>query len=147
MNGNEHINFAIYSTTLLGAGLWIGNNLYLYDINFDKMQILDIVVGIGVGSLLPDLDHKNSILGRYSPIPLLHNLFRRMKIYIFKHGGITHTILINIWIFIFAYIFKSLLVAGIAFGYATHLYVDNLDGNKLNMLYWPLILNRGRGRR
>lgn len=139
MNAREHLNFVGYSITLLGAGF----GAYKLGVRLNANDILLLCVGGGVGSLLPDIDHKNGTLSKLIPLYILHNIMKKCKVYIFKHGGITHTILVNVWIFILAYIYKSLLVAGIAIGCMTHLYIDNLTGNKLDMLWWPLKNKKG----
>jgi len=137
MNAKEHLNFSLYTTTLLGAGYWLGENYFI-----DDKDVFEILVGVFAGSLLPDVDHKNGTLSKIIPLYLLHNILKKIKIYIFKHGGITHTILINSWVFILAYIYKSLLIVGIGVGYATHIYIDHITGNKLNMLWWPIKIKR-----
>lgn len=133
MNAREHLNFAGYSLILLGAGFQLSEY-----VSFEQKELFEICVGVGVGSLLPDIDHKNATLSKIIPLYLLHNVLKKLKIYIFKHGGITHTILVNLCIFIMAYVLKSLLIAGIGVGYMTHIYSDDLTGNKLSMLWLPI---------
>lgn len=134
MTGKEHINFSMYSTTLLGAGFGVGK----LGVNLTKKDIFEFALGVVIGSLLPDVDHPKSILGRISPIPWLHKKFKKyLRWHFLKHGGITHTVLVNIGIFVGAYINRSMLGAGIAVGYFSHIYIDHVTGNKLPMLYWP----------
>ena len=155
MNASGHLNFAIYSVTLLGAGFGICK--LGIELGYDGIGIF--IVGAFIGLKLPDCDHPNTPLGKISPIPWLHKIHKRFakwrdkrrkkkgkrKIYhkfIFKHGGITHTIFINLWIFIIATFYRSILGEGIAFGYMSHIYIDHITGNKLSMLWWPVIIKR-----
>jgi inner membrane protein len=134
MTGKEHVGFAIYSATLVVAGRYVP----------DMKDTLNLIIGIWIGSLLPDIDHEKSILGRFSPIPWLHKILKKIGIHLFKHGGITHTALVNIIILILAYLYNSSLLWGIAFGYFTHLYIDDATGNKLQMLWFPFKSRKGR---
>ena len=139
MNAKQHLNFAIYSTLTLTTGYIIGKNIESIELN----DVIIVCVGVGVGSLLPDIDHPKSIMGHIIPLHYLHKLCSNWKWYkksnrIWKHGGITHTILINTWIFILGYYIESLLIAGIGIGYMTHLYADHVTGNKLPMVWWPI---------
>lgn len=139
MNANGHLGFGIYSVTLLGAGIGISK----LNLDYDTYMITQFAVGVFLGVKLPDCDHPKAPLGKISCIPFLHKIFKKyFKIHIFKHGGITHTVLVNVWIFVLAYVYESLLGAGIGFGFATHLYADDVTGNKLDMLWWPIIIKR-----
>lgn len=94
-------------------------------------DILHFLLGGLVGSLLPDVDHKNSIAGHIIPLWL-----------IFKHGRETHTLL-TASIFIVIYYYTNLeIFYGIWFGYMTHLTGDNLQGNNLKYLYFPFKRNK-----
>lgn len=79
----------------------------------------DIASGIVlcVGSLLPDIDHQNSLFGKY--IPLINRLF--------KHRGFTHSLifvilcgLLNIWLCI---------------GVIVHILFDMLTRNGVEFFY------------
>ena len=142
MNGKEHLNFALYSECLLIAGFGVGARGY----RFTLEDLGWFSIGVYIGMKLPDCDHPKTPLGAISPIPWLHKKMKMFKWYkgFWKHGGITHTILVNTWIFILAYINRSMLGAGIGFGYASHLYLDHITGNKLSMLYWPIKTKKRR---
>ena len=134
MTGKEHVSFSIYSAALVVAGRYIPT----------LSDTISLMTGVLIGSLLPDIDHEKSILGRFSPIPWLHRILKKIGIHLLKHGGITHTALVNIIIGILAYIYGSSLLWGIAFGYFTHLYIDDATGNKLPMLWFPFKARKGR---
>ncbi len=125
MTGTQHVYFATYSTILVATGKYIPP-IYI--------DIPQFALGIFWGSLLPDIDEKHSLLGRFSPIPILYKV---TKFSWFKHAGITHTILINIIIAGISYYYKSSIGYGVSIGYATHLFADNITGNNLEMLWYP----------
>ena len=141
MNVKEHLNFSLYSTTLLVAGFTFKEYT---NVNIDVKDVVDLITGVVFGAMLPDIDHKNSILGKILPLHLLHSLFKKINIYIFKHGGITHTVFANLILFSLAFYFKSYALCGISFGYFTHIYIDHITGNKLPMLYFPFYKKKGR---
>lgn len=79
---------------------------------------LAITVGVAVGSLLPDIDSKESLVGRYIPvIPT-----------VLKHRTITHTL----WLVAAL----AIICPPIAVGVATHLLLDVLNPEGLQPL-WP----------
>ena len=97
----------------------------LSDLSFTNADLF-VSLGAMVGCLLPDVDHKNSIAGHIIPLWL-----------VFKHGKQTHTLLANLIICLLALIYRHPAIWGIALGYFTHLFADNLDGNNLKYLYYP----------
>ncbi len=127
MTGKEHVNFAMYSASLVLAGRYIPNIPLTYV----------ALGGVFIGSLLPDIDHEKAVLGRFSPIPFIHKVLKRLKITILKHGGITHTVLVNLIIVGLAYWHQSDFLYGVAFGCMTHIYADDVTGNKLPMMWFP----------
>ena len=139
MNIKEHLNFSLYSTTLLVAGFFIENYVEL-----DVESTVYILAGVGVGSTLPDIDHPNGTLSKVIPFYLLHSVFKKVKINIFKHGGITHTIFINLLITCLGIYLDNYLIYGIAFGYMTHLYIDHVTGNRLSMLFFHLKIKKNK---
>lgn len=141
MNAKGHVNFAAYTVVCLGIGL-VSSTL-IGDVQWQDAATWS--GGVVIGSLLPDLDHKGSTLGSLFPIiPHLHKKFKKwFKWHFLRHGGITHTVLVNLWIFVLAWYLKSGLTLGIGVGYATHLYIDHVTGYPLAMLYWPLKTKRG----
>lgn len=84
----------------------------------------DIPSGLLVtfGSILPDIDHASSFLGKN--IPLIHKLF--------KHRGFTHSLLFCVVIF--------LLNKWIAYGVAVHILLDTSTKNGVK-LFWPSNIN------
>lgn len=125
-NASTHLNFALLVIILLFITIRF--------ISYDKYLIF--ITGTLLGGLLPDIDHPKATLSKIVPFYVLHRLFKRWT-KVFKHGGITHTIFVNGWIFAGWYFTGNTLVLGLAIGYASHLYIDHIDGNKLNMLWYP----------
>lgn len=126
-NASTHLNFALLVMLLLF--------LTVKFINYQDLAVF-IVSGL-IGGLLPDIDHQKATMSKVIPLYLLHKLFRKFKIYIFKHGGITHTILINSIFYIWYWWTGEVIWLGLGIGYSSHLYIDHVDGNKLNMLWYP----------
>lgn len=144
MNAKEHLNLSMYSLALLSAGFAVAHTKINIDASVTDAVL--VVIGVGFGSLLPDIDHPKAHIGKVLQFWRIHRLLSRFKRYrkgnkIFKHGGITHTIVANGLIIGLAYYLESLPVTGIAFGYFTHLYADHITGNKLPMLYYPFKKN------
>ena len=80
-----------------------------------------------VGCLLPDVDHPRAIAGYIIP---LHKIV--------KHGHCTHTIAFSLILMIVYYFTSSYVWFGMWFGYLSHLIGDNLQGNNLKYLWFPL---------
>lgn len=112
-NASTHLNFAVLVVILL-----------YFRIEYN----LQMIICIMFGSLLPDVDHPKSTLGRVIPLHFLG----------VKHAGATHTVISNSLFFLAYWYTKNEIWLGLGIGYATHLYVDNLDGNKLKYLYYPI---------
>lgn len=114
MNGKQHI--VIFVLTALP--LWAHN----------PQDPLHFVLGGLIGCLLPDTDTKESIGGHILPLWL-----------IFGHGKQTHTILVNL-IFVALYFYtKHDIFYGMAFGYFGHLIGDDMQGNNLKYLFYPIV--------
>lgn len=81
----------------------------------DPMQNLIVFLFIIFGSILPDVDHPDSKLGRYvKPIGFL-----------FEHRGFFHSIFaIIMWYFLFSLIFSKVYAVALIVGYVTHLFID-----------------------
>ena len=126
-NASTHLNFAVLVMTLLFFKLEFSN--------YNELAIY--VISVLLGSILPDIDHHKSTLSKIIPFYLLHKVLKNWTT-IFKHGGITHTILVNMLIFAWYWWTGNILVLGLSIGYASHLYNHYIDGNKLNMLWYPL---------
>lgn len=69
------------------------------------------------GSILPDIDHQNSFLGKN--IPLIPKLF--------KHRGFTHSLLFAFIIWIFN--------QWVAYGILIHIFLDMMTHNGVALLY------------
>lgn len=82
-----------------------------------------------IGSLLPDLDHTDSTLGR------------RLKFVsypvsvVFGHRGITHSLIAVAGVGYIAYTFQSHVVSWLAMGYLLHLLGDYLTPSGIPLLY------------
>ena len=84
--------------------------------NEGKFDIGFILLGLGlflIGSLLPDIDNKNSTLGKYFHLPL-------------KHRGFTHQIYPILLISLSALFFNKAF-AYLALGYFIHLFLDSFS--------------------
>ncbi len=132
-------------------------------------------LGTATGALLPDIDHENSRFGRYIQLWRLKRLhdFIEKKVgrnkknrgpitnltlnflYVFKHGGITHTAIWNCVMLILFYLLKWYIhgeygyfysmiwwsfATGVSFGCVTHLFGDDVTGHRLGMLFWPFYI-------
>lgn len=119
----------LYTTTLL-LERHISKNSFLYSDKFNPTTIknyflLDnkgnfsvgfILLGLSlflIGSLLPDIDSKNSTLGKYFHLPL-------------KHRGFTHQIYPILLISLSALFFNKAF-AYLALGYFIHLFLDSFS--------------------
>ncbi|HAT4337588.1 TPA: metal-dependent hydrolase [Clostridium perfringens] len=86
----------------------------------NELSILTLT-GVGLGSLLPDLDTPNSFIGRRL------NIISYPLSKIFKHRGFLHSITPVILIFILGIFLKSLFIKSIALGYLLHLVGDTFS--------------------
>lgn len=112
-SGSQHLQFSILVVILL----------------FIKIEFsLAMAIYILIGSLLPDCDTRHGTIAKVLPLYLLG----------IKHAGATHTIIANSLFFIAYWYTKNEIWLGLGIGYSTHLYIDNLDGNKLKYLYYPI---------
>lgn len=95
----------------------------------DRFSLITVLVictlGLILGSLLPDIDSKNSILGRY--VPFMEDIV--------GHRGITHTIWVVLLFFVGAYFSGNLFVWMVAFGYFFHLLQDSFSRQGVAWLY------------
>ena len=79
-----------------------------------------------LGSLLPDIDHAKSFLGRLTP---LHRLLR--------HRGFSHSILGAVLLLVVLQRFVSYpVVLGVAIGYGSHVFLDTVTPKGCQLL-WP----------
>lgn len=95
----------------------------------DERSLLFILLlcltGLVVGSLLPDIDSKKSILGRY--VPFLEGLI--------GHRTFTHTIWAVILMCVISYFSNLTIVWMIAFGYLLHVIQDSFSKQGVAWLY------------
>lgn len=103
MTGKTHLNGGILTSLLLCTDVTSGLLLVF-------------------GSMLPDIDHSNSFLGKN--IPLIHRLF--------KHRGFTHSLLFCAFIL--------LANKWITYGIMIHMLLDMMTKNGIK-LFWPLNIN------
>ena len=112
MTGKSHMKIA------LGIALWTVNP--------------DVIVGAVIGSLLPDIDTKNSKLGKY-------NLFIRLKCVKkhVKHRGVTHSLIgLMSFMFISSVLFDIVSTTGLFIGIVSHLVADMATVGGIQLL-WP----------
>jgi inner membrane protein len=76
------------------------------------------LVGVTLGSLLPDIDEPNSYIGRRS-FGIAHLINRK-----FGHRGFTHSLLCWLIVTVYCLILPSLFTIGISFGYLFHIIGD-----------------------
>lgn len=85
------------------------------------------ILALGLGALLPDIDSKSSILGRY--VPWVQDTV--------GHRTITHTIWIVALLFGLAFWLEFTVVWMIAIGYTLHIVQDSFSVQGINW-FWPL---------
>jgi len=89
-----------------------------------------------LGSVIPDIDHPHSIVGRKIPIiPELFNLF-------FGHRTLTHSLLGLIGTSLFIYLKSPSWAVAWVIGYGSHLILDMLTPSGVPLL-WPRTKNLG----
>ncbi|MDP4086578.1 MAG: metal-dependent hydrolase [Bacillota bacterium] len=99
------------------------------------LEILIFMIFILIGSILPDLDHPKSKLGRKVPI------FSHLMYWIFGHRKVTHSLLfvgiVGVGSFLGAFILKwSFFYAfGLTLGVFSHLMGDFLTNSGIPLLY------------
>lgn len=114
--------------THLFAGVAAGIGLMAYlKIEYEAIVPL-VVVGSALGSLLPDIDSKTSMLGRFLPFYL-----------IFSHRGFTHSLMFIAVTYIIATALHVpyIMIVGMIFGIVTHLILDAMTPMGLPCLLFP----------
>jgi inner membrane protein len=107
---------------------------------------------VGIGSLLPDVDHDKSKINRICPVTRIFPIFfdvdhdkskinricpvTRIFPIFFKHRGFFHSLFpaILIW-FGFALLGLDWVGLSIAYGYVSHLFTDGFTLSGVNLLY------------
>lgn len=122
MNGKTHLAAGVI------AGIGIMSLQNRYGIVLGE-PIGMVVVGSGIGSLLPDIDIKNSMLGRFIPLWLF-----------VEHRTITHSLMFVAVITGMAAIVQLNLsiVVGLCVGLITHLLLDSITPMGLPYLLYPI---------
>lgn len=118
MLGKNHLAFGI--TSALAASVILNNA----GIELDYTTVGIITASSAFGSLLPDIDDPNSLIGRI----FVHIASFINKV--FGHRTITHDLMIFLPLFIASLItslfVKDTIFFGIMFGYMGHLFLDSL---------------------
>lgn len=107
------------------AGIFLALVLFSF-FQFSWLALFTIVVF----SLLPDIDEKNSLLGRYFPVA-----------YFFKHRGFFHSIFFLSCCLILLVIFAPQLLLYATTGFISHVLLDALT--KQGVTIWPFGRIRG----
>ncbi|MBB1371986.1 metal-dependent hydrolase [Pseudoalteromonas sp. SR45-4] len=134
MLGKNHATTAIAS--------WVLSSSYLLDHQPQALEALLLAVVVGFGSLLPDADHPDSLLGRrvkFISVPLSYLQGDRAILPWSEHThsrGITH----SIWALLACYWLVATqqdYATALAFGFAAHLIGDALTPAGVRLL-WPI---------
>ncbi len=114
--------------THLAFGIFLG--LVLYNFINIEMSVYLFVVLVGFSSLIVDIDHPDSKVGRkVKPLSYLTNFF-------LGHRGMMHSLIPVIVVFVFALVlgyFEIGLALGL--GYLSHLIADMLTLEGINFFY------------
>ena len=103
----------------------------LYILKLDLISKIILYSSAVLGSLLPDVDIPNSFLGRI--IQPISNIIY----FIFGHRTITHSLLINIILYLFLLIITAnkLILSGIFLGIVTHIMADMITPSGVSIFY------------
>lgn len=141
----------LYKTHIAG-GLALGyimfNKIPMLEADIGQSKILIIITsGLILGSLFPDIDHKNSYLSRKIK-PLSYITSR-----IFKHREFTHSIVgtISIYYLLYLilgkinieYIYKDMFIRAFIIGVISHIFLDMMTISGV-VLFYPLYKKRVR---
>lgn len=108
--------------THLATGALVGAALYHFHVD------TSIVLGTIAGSLLPDIDHPGSKIGRR--VPIISHIM-----YLFGHRGITHSLLFVLFLGMVGYFYWT-PAYGLAIGSLVHVVGDMLTPSGVPLL-WP----------
>lgn len=153
MMGRTHVSTTTFTGSALLYGLYTTSqsvtvnpqlNLYatqLIDyigVPFDKMGYIKFIIwmtlcllALAFGALLPDVDSKSSILGRY--VPWVQDTI--------GHRTFTHTIWMMAVLFGLAYYFNQFLLWMVVIGYLLHVLQDSFSKQGIQWL-WPIKISR-----
>ena len=113
MLGKNHLAFGI--TSALATSVVLNKA----GVELDYATVSIITASSAFGSLLPDIDDPNSMIGR---------LFVHIASFInrvFGHRTITHDLMIFLPLFIASFFVKNTIFFGIMLGYIGHLFLDS----------------------
>lgn len=139
------MNYITHSIGGLGAGMAV---LSLME-GLDEISKVTIVSGAIFGSLLPDIDHTKSFMGRKAPI------VSHVVAATFKHRGFLHTpvfiIISAVFLFVAAPLITnvdisrtfSFFTKGLIPGMVTHILLDSFNKGGIPWL-WPVTDKRFR---
>ena len=121
MNGINHVKNNICSL-ITAADICFLNNIDIIPKISENSSYFIPCVGIAfiIGSLLPDIDHPNSEIGKFIHLPI-------------KHRTWTHAIYIPVILFLLSIKYKILFWLGL--GYFGHLFWDSFSSKGNNWLY------------
>jgi inner membrane protein len=98
----------------------------------DVKSIAFFLAGSIIGSLLPDIDHPNSYIGKKT-----FGMFS-----FFKHRGFTHSLLFSLLLFILLYFLpiNVFFNIGLLIGILSHISLDMMTSSGLSYVFFPLKL-------
>lgn len=119
MDGKTHLVAGV----LAGIGIVALENKLGTGNNLDKVLL---IVGCGLGSLLPDADYPEAPMGRIIPLWIF-----------FKHRTYTHSIFFMILVGVIGLIFHAnlFLILGVMLGILTHLILDSTTPMGIKWFY------------
>lgn len=131
MDGRTHLVAGV--ATGLGA-VYLKNK---FNLNINELDSALFVVGCGFGSLLPDIDIDNSLLGRFIPGWLL-----------WEHRTFTHSLLFMLVVGVIGVLLGGpySLIIGLWIGIMTHLILDAITPMGLPYLFFPFAYDRSKKR-
>jgi inner membrane protein len=103
--------------------------LFFVLVNYIESSKWLFLFGVLLGSILVDIDSKNSKVGNYF-------LLRPLQFFI-KHRGIIHSLAFGFVVMILFGVFNVDLAFGFMIGFLGHLLLDSLTRQKI-MPFWPL---------
>lgn len=117
------------------AGVGLAYATYKLGITTDLWDILYLVGGSAIGSLIPDTDTNKSLLGRYVPLWI-----------IFGHRKHTHSLFFMGLVMLLSYWLKApiALTLGLGAGILSHLLLDMTTTMRLPYLFYPFFFRRMR---
>lgn len=129
MSGKTHlVGGHVLGITILSV---LSNYLTIIPIN--DTDLLLFLLGITVGSLAPDIDHRGSTAAKktlYLPAYIVNRLF--------GHRGIIHSVFVGLVLAMILLPVSFWLAIGMFAGWLSHLALDWPTPAGLKCLFWPL---------